>query len=70
MPYFGTRFGYTGTGNMQGFVAAFLTWPIVIIERPRHFSNSYTNTRRTRHQFLRDRRRTSCSDYQATEVLR
>ena len=23
MPYFGTRFGYTGTGNMQGFVAAF-----------------------------------------------
>ena len=23
MPYFGTRFGYTGSGNMQGFVAAF-----------------------------------------------
>jgi hypothetical protein len=22
MPYFGTRFGYTGTGNMQGFMAA------------------------------------------------
>jgi hypothetical protein len=23
MPYFGTRVGYTGTGNMQGFMAAF-----------------------------------------------
>ena len=67
MPYFGTRLGYNGTGNMQGFMMALNAAYRYYRSAPTAMAGIPSGQR---HQFVPCRRRAGGADHQAVEVLR